>query len=306
MNSVAHQTALMEGKRGTEISATRTGETDNYIRAPSPTMGPMIFDILTRYPYLWGIYVQWVILYITHVVCASSSSSLLASRSKRHLLHLPVAAVYSSMLLHQMQSRSRAGAGPTHRRRFILAAKIIVFFLSTAMLWYWVSMPGIHRGRLGEDLQLLRLLLLTTRAGAGAGAHPNAETVALVSGMSTWRTALTSALLVLDAFAAIWAFAAAIITLPAWAMSALVCFAWARDPIPDFRTVEELRAMVKAEEAVIEEESVVLEEEEEEGEEDSLYGLVGVTPAFFAWVWAVQRWLARLGEYMVDFASRHC
>jgi hypothetical protein len=300
IGSVAQHAPLTNGEGETVIFDTLSGEADKHIRAPSPMTGSMVLDTLTRIPYLWGIFVQWVILCITHAVCASSLSSLPASKSKRHLLHLPVAAVYSPMLLHQAQSRSRASASasPTHRRRLILAAKIIVFLLLTATLWCWVSMPGIHRACLGEDLQLL----LTTRA------HPNAESGTLVSIASTWRAALTSALLALDAFATCWAFAAAAITLPAWAMSALVCFAWTRDPfyVPDFATVEELRAMVKAEEAVVEEESVVLEEEEGEEEENSLHGVVGITPALFSWVWALRDWLAGLGEVMVDFASRHC
>ncbi|KAI1818475.1 hypothetical protein GGS20DRAFT_581584 [Poronia punctata] len=81
----------------------------------------LLLHTLTRVPFLWGIYAAWITTHIVHAITNSHSNH-----------HFPV--VYSAVILHRAQIRA---AGPS-RRRIILSAKILVFALSSIMLWCWL------------------------------------------------------------------------------------------------------------------------------------------------------------------------
>ncbi|KAI3320075.1 hypothetical protein HD806DRAFT_507659 [Xylariaceae sp. AK1471] len=213
-------------------------------------------------PIMWYLCLGATITYVTDAVGARPDS-------KAHL-----SVLYYGMLLHQRQAR----AGPT-RRRFILGAKMAVFLCLGLMLWSWTSMPGRHRANINGGLWLLDV---------HAHTHENG-----LDPLSPKRAALIYALLFLDVFSMLWAYATAVIVLAFFIMSAAICFAWS--PIPDIFTVEELRAMVKAERGRARYEEAV-EMEEAAGDD--------AQPLLLRLVWSVQGKLARLGEDMVAFASR--
>lgn len=179
---------------------------------------------------------------------------------------------YGSVRLHQTQRRS----GPMHRR-FILAVKIFFFLALGLLIWTWMSMPSVFGTSMREGLDLLRVV--------ATGEIP----------MSRGRKLITYALLFFDAFSILWAYVAVLVALPFLVMSAALCFAWS--PLPDMFTIEELRAMAKAEEAS----SRMSDEEAVEGE-DGEDGQSLITRL----VWRVQGRIARLGEDMAAFASRQC
>jgi membrane protein required for beta-lactamase induction len=159
-------------------------------------------------------------------------------------------------------------------------AKVLVVMCLGLMLWVWVGMVGRHRANIRGGLWLLDV-------------HAHADKYGL-DRMSPMRAVTIYALLFLDSFSVLWAYAAALVGLPFLAMSAASCFAWS--PVPDMISVEELRAMVKTEEArAIDEEAVVTEEAGE-----------GLQPLLLRLLWNIQGILAGLGERMVAFASRQC
>ncbi|KAI8632020.1 hypothetical protein F5Y19DRAFT_383183 [Xylariaceae sp. FL1651] len=224
---------------------------------PPPTMRDVWGEIWPDSPFVWGLWLNCVIVAVLFATCSLPTSKW----------HLPIP-VYSAVLLHQEQVR----AGPTHRR-FILAAKIVVLLLSGTVLWVWAKMPGVHRQYLGEELRLV----------SGHGLDGVSES------KNTWTVVLGSVMLFLDAFAILWAYAVVLIMIPTMVMDACICFAWS--PTPDMFTIEELRAMAKAEEA--------------KGEE-AVDAEIDAPPLPLSFVWTVQRKLAGLGENMVAFASRQC
>ncbi|CAJ2512185.1 Uu.00g052000.m01.CDS01 [Anthostomella pinea] len=219
-------------------------------------------------PFLYTILLQCLIV-------AAVSSVWALPRDKYG--HLPPV-VYGSMLLHREQVR----AGPTHRK-CILAAKIVLLVLSVAVLWIWAGMPAVHRANLGADLRYI----------SSVGSSTEQTSTFLFS----IRTLVFGyALLVFDALAAAWAYAACAVMAAVVAMNLLVCFAWS--PTPDMFTVAELRALARAEEA--------RRQKIDGGGAGYWADEEAVDLAPLGVVWRVQEALAGLGERMVVFAGRTC